>query len=134
MDAFEQLERKRASRHRLRAQRERRGRLQSRVVAASLICFVLLWGIVFTQMATGNDPVLSGGSSRHGHGAGAAKQPRAQPEASGEEAAVPIEEEVPVEEEFVPVEEEVLPEEEAVPVEEEELFEPEPEAVVTGQS
>jgi hypothetical protein len=34
--------------------------LRGRVVALSLICFVLLWGIVFAQMATGNDPVLSG--------------------------------------------------------------------------
>jgi len=133
MDPFEQLDRKRASRHRLRAQRERRGRLQGRVVAASLICFALLWGIVFTQMATGNDPVLGGGSGRHRNGAVAAKQPHTQPEASEEEAAVPIEEEVlpeeeaPVEEEeFVPVEEEAVPEEEP--------FAPEPEAVVTGQS
>ena len=26
----------------------------------SLICFALLWGVVFAQMATGNDPVLGG--------------------------------------------------------------------------
>jgi hypothetical protein len=58
VDSLEKIERKRQARHRLRAQRERAARLKTRVVAISLICFALLWGIVFTQMATGNDPVL----------------------------------------------------------------------------
>ena len=44
---------------RLAAQKRRAGLLRGRVVIASLICFALLWGIVFAQMATGNDPVLS---------------------------------------------------------------------------
>jgi hypothetical protein len=30
------------------------------VVVLSLVCFAVLWGVVFVQMATGNDPVLSG--------------------------------------------------------------------------
>ena len=62
MDPLEKIERKRQARHRIRAQRERAARLRTRVVAISLICFALLWGIVFAQMATGNDPVL--GSSK----------------------------------------------------------------------
>ena len=60
MDPIEKHERKREAGGRLRAQRQRTGRLRGRVVAISLICFVLLWGIVFAQMATGNDPVLAG--------------------------------------------------------------------------
>jgi len=60
MDPIEKQERKREAWRRLRAQRQRVGRLRGRVVASSLICFVLLWGIVFAQMATGNDPVLAG--------------------------------------------------------------------------
>ena len=64
MDPFEKIERKRQARHRIRAQRERAARLKSRVVAISLICFALLWGVVFVQMATGNDPVLSDSSDR----------------------------------------------------------------------
>lgn len=59
MDSIEKQERKREARRRLRAQRRRAGQLRDRVVASSLICFVLLWGIVFVQMATGNDPVLA---------------------------------------------------------------------------
>lgn len=31
------------------------------MVVVSVIAFVLLWGIVFAQMATGNDPVLGNG-------------------------------------------------------------------------
>lgn len=59
MDPIEKQERKREAWRRLRAQRQRAGQLRGRVVAISLICFVLLWGIVFAQMATGNDPVLA---------------------------------------------------------------------------
>jgi GT2 family glycosyltransferase len=59
MDPIEKQERKREAFRRLRAQRHRAGELRGRVVTISLIGFVLLWGVVFAQMATGNDPVLS---------------------------------------------------------------------------
>ncbi|MCW2987996.1 MAG: hypothetical protein JWM24_934, partial [Solirubrobacterales bacterium] len=58
MDPIEKMERKREAQRRLRAQQRRVGRLRSRMIAISLIAFVLLWGVVFAQMATGNDPVL----------------------------------------------------------------------------
>lgn len=138
MDPFERSERQRAARYRQRAQQARRSRLQGRVVVASLICFALLWGIVFTQMATGNDPVLSAKRTQVAQPHKQATRPAPEEEAVPieEEAApeeeFPVEEEVPVEEvEEAPVEE--IPAEEAAPVEEEE-FAPEPEAVVTGQS
>jgi hypothetical protein len=60
MDPIQKRELKRQAWMRLAAQRHRAGRLRGRVVAISLICFVVLWGVVFAQMATGNDPVLSG--------------------------------------------------------------------------
>jgi hypothetical protein len=60
MDPIKKRELKRQARMRLTAQRRRAGVLRGRVVAISLICFVVLWGVVFAQMATGNDPVLSG--------------------------------------------------------------------------
>jgi hypothetical protein len=60
MDPIEKRELKRKAWMRLAAQRRRAGLLRGRVVAISLICFVVLWGVVFTQMATSNDPVLSG--------------------------------------------------------------------------
>lgn len=59
MDPIEKRELKRQAWRRLAAQRRRAGLLRGRVVAVSLVCFALLWGIVFVQMATGNDPVLS---------------------------------------------------------------------------
>lgn len=63
MDSFEKHERMQDARRRLRAQRQRAGQLRGRVVAISLIGFVLLWAVVFAQMATGNDPVLGDKSS-----------------------------------------------------------------------
>jgi hypothetical protein len=60
MDPIEKRELKRKAWMRLAAQRRRAGVLRGRVVVMSLICFVVLWGVVFAQMATGNDPVLSG--------------------------------------------------------------------------
>jgi hypothetical protein len=70
MDPFEKMQRKQQARHRIRAQRERAGRLKTRVVAISLICFALLWGVVFVQMATGNDPVLGDSSATIARGGG----------------------------------------------------------------
>jgi non-ribosomal peptide synthetase component E (peptide arylation enzyme) len=60
MDPIEKRELKRKAWMRLAAQKRRAGVLRGRVVVMSLICFVVLWGVVFAQMATGNDPVLSG--------------------------------------------------------------------------
>jgi hypothetical protein len=59
MDPIEKRELKRRALAKLAAQKRRAGLLRGRVVIASLICFLFLWGIVFAQMATGNDPVLS---------------------------------------------------------------------------
>jgi hypothetical protein len=51
----------REAQRRLAARRRRVGILRSRVIAVSLLCFALLWAVVFVQMATGNDPVLGAG-------------------------------------------------------------------------
>jgi hypothetical protein len=45
------------------AMKRRTGRLRGRVVAIAAIGFVLLWTVVFVQMATGNDPVLGTGAA-----------------------------------------------------------------------
>src|SRR6476659_4241341 len=137
MDPFEMQERKREARRRLRAQREKAGELRGRVVAISLVCFAMLWGIVFVQMATGHDPVLGNPSStvaqRHG---GADRRPaRAnvteagastdseEPSCGAEELETSELEGEPVEEEFVEPEVETEPEPE-----------PEPAPVITSQS
>ncbi len=114
MDDFERLERKREARRRLAAQRGRAGRLRGRVVAGSLVCFVLLWGIVFGQMVTGNDPVLAPKAERAAQVKASAKVARVRP------SAAPVEAEVAVE-----------PELQAEPEPE---VEPEPEPLTTGQS
>jgi hypothetical protein len=135
MDSFEKIERTRNARRRRQAQQLRAGALRSRVVAISLICFALLWGIVFVQMATGNDPVL--GSSA-GQGSRAASRPQSSgasssPPPESRQPEVEVEPE-PVEPEFVEPEVEV----EEPQFEEPEVIEPEPEPepepVITGQS
>jgi hypothetical protein len=138
MDPFEMEERKREARRRLRAQREKAGELRGRVVAISLLCFALLWGIVFVQMATGHDPVLGDtsstvaqrnvGADRHPARASVAEagaSTDSEEPSSGEEEletseAETVEPVEPVEEEFI----------EAEP----EFVEPEPAPVTTSQS
>lgn len=63
MDSFEKQALKQEARRRLRAQRQRAGQLRARVVTIALIGFVLLWGVIFAQMATGHDPALGDKSS-----------------------------------------------------------------------
>jgi hypothetical protein len=111
MDPIEKMERRREAQHRLRAQRQRVGRLRSRVVAVSLIAFVLLWGVVFAQMATGNDPVLGTSSSAIAKPAAAAAAEAIETTAPKELEPEVVEPE-PVEEELVEVE----PEPEPAPV------------------
>ena len=60
MDDYRKTELQRTAKARLALQRERVRRLRQRCIAASLICFALLWGVVFTQLVSGDDPVLSG--------------------------------------------------------------------------
>lgn len=86
MDPIRKRELKRQARMRLSAQRRRAGLLRGRVVVLSLICFALLWGVVFAQMATGNDPVLAAKE--------AAAKTRTNEEAS---EAEPVEEEAEAE-------------------------------------
>ncbi len=140
MDPFEKIERKRQARGRIRAQRERARKLRARVIAISLICLALLWGVVFVQMATGNDPVLGDSSSTAVKGAAGANRHAAKvalaeagtstdSEESGATEPEELEEEAFGEE---PTEEEPI-EAEAEPVEEE-FAEEEPAPVITSQS
>jgi len=140
MDNFEKQERKREARRRLAAQRGRAGRLRGRVVAGSLICFAMLWGIVFGQMVSGNDPVLASkakaAARRESPAGGAAKEAieTTEPEEVESQLAEPEAEEVeaPIEAEaeFAP-EPEVEPE---IEFEAEPEPEPELEPLTTGQS
>jgi hypothetical protein len=106
MDSYEKAERKRQARHRLHAQKARAGRLRNRVIAISLVCFALLWGAVFVQMATGNDPVLGRSATK------TATAARSRPAETKVEPEVETEVE-PAETEIEPVESEVEAELEA---------------------
>jgi cytoskeletal protein RodZ len=85
MDTHERQEKEREARRRLNAQRSRAGFLRGRVIAASILCFVALWVVVFAQMATGNDPVLAPKSQA------AAKETSQQPSSAGNSASEAIE-------------------------------------------
>jgi hypothetical protein len=142
MDHHERQEKKREAMRKLGAQRRRAGELRRRVVATSLVAFALLWAVVFAQMATGNDPVLSTKSaapattSRHHAKARKAKAAAVEVEPDGV-GPVEAEEREPepaeAEPEFVEPEAEVEIEEVEPEPEAEEFIE-EPAPVVTSQS
>jgi hypothetical protein len=119
MDPFEASDRRREAQRRLWARRRRTGELRTRVVALTLVGFVLLWGVVFTQMATGNDPVL--GAGHHSHRRAVVQTDRRETRGADEPEPEPEFQPEP-EPEYVPE-----PEPEAEP-----LFEPE--VVETTQS
>ncbi len=141
MDPIEKQERKREAQRRLRSQRRRAGLLRSRVIVVSLVGFALLWGVVFVQMATGNDPVLGDSSSARvatSRRARAADRMRgsaipAEADASADSEEPPAAEAIEAAE---PEEVEPQPEEVEPGPAEAELAEPEPEPapVTTSQS
>jgi hypothetical protein len=98
MDSHEKRERKRLAEHRLDAQRRRLGVLRNRVVAVAIATFVLLWCVIFVQLATGNDPVLGQTSAAAKRGAEATRAREvegvatdAEPEATEAEAEAEVE-------------------------------------------
>jgi hypothetical protein len=68
------------------AMKRRTGQLRRRVAATAVIGFVLLWTVVFVQMATGNDPALGSGKAARS----ATKKTRASnPQRQSLQATVP---------------------------------------------
>jgi hypothetical protein len=137
MNPIQKRELKRQAWMRLAAQRRRAGLLRGRVVALSLVCFVILWAVVFAQMATGNDPVLSGkekavaaNSPQAGHPRKVERERAARKAQEGEQEPE-VADGPEIEEEFF--EAEVEPEEEFFEAEPE-FVEVEPEPLVTSQS
>jgi hypothetical protein len=59
MDDLRRLEAKGLARAKIRSRRRRVSTIRSRTIRGSLALFTVLWGIIFAQLATGNDPVLS---------------------------------------------------------------------------
>ena len=100
-------------------------------MAISVVAFALLWGIVFVQMATGHDPVLSNKPKATASGREAARSDGISDggEAAGARAAAAEAVETTEPDESEPVE----PEPEYVEPEPE-YVEQEPAPVITGQS
>ncbi|HEY0316747.1 MAG TPA: hypothetical protein VGC49_00450 [Solirubrobacterales bacterium] len=112
------------------------GVLRNRVVAVTIATFVLLWCVIFVQLATGNDPVLGQTSAAAKRGAEATRAREvegvatdAEPEATEAEAEAT---EPEAEAEAEALEAEALAEAEARAQAEAEAIELE--AVTTGQS
>ena len=128
----------RRGKRKLDAMKRRATQLRERVVVTAIAGFVLLWTVVFVQMATGNDPVLGAGKAAQRP---ARKVAARNPERPSPQAAPPEEEteEAEAEAEAEGFEVERLEAEEAEARELEEIeaeeaeFE-ELEAVTSGQS
>ncbi|HEX3239736.1 MAG TPA: hypothetical protein VHR18_06335 [Solirubrobacterales bacterium] len=59
MDESRKAAQREQAKARLEIQRARVRQLRRRCIAVSVVCFALLWGVVFTQLVSGNDPVLA---------------------------------------------------------------------------
>jgi hypothetical protein len=58
-DDLHRLEAKGLARAKIRSQRLRVSRIRRHTVRGSVALFVVLWGVIFGQLVTGNDPALS---------------------------------------------------------------------------
>jgi len=59
MNEVRKLEAKGLARAKSRSRRRRVATIRSRTIRGSLALFAILWGVVFVQLASGNDPALS---------------------------------------------------------------------------
>jgi len=75
MDEARKLEAKGLARARSRSRRQRVATIRSRTIRGSLALFAVLWGVVFVQLASGNDPVLSNEQRAEGSSAAATREP-----------------------------------------------------------
>jgi cytoskeletal protein RodZ len=80
-----ELARRRGQR-KLDAMKRRTGQLRQQVAAIAVIGFVLLWTVVFVQMATGNDPALGTGVTSR---SAVKKKPAPDPERRSFQATAP---------------------------------------------
>jgi cytoskeletal protein RodZ len=137
MDDLDRLEAKGLARAKSRSRRRRVSTIRKRTIRGALALFALVWGIVFVQMVSGNDPALKSAPTA------SAQAAKREPETEQESAT---ETEEPVEPETEPLfesepEAEAESEFEETPAESEfeeapaEEAEPEPvEPVVTSAS
>ncbi len=109
MDEVRKLESKGLARAKARSRRLRVSTIRSRTIRGSLALFAVLWGIVFVQLASGNDPALSTKQQSEKHSPTArveptpaepAREPAPEAEAEIEGSEFEAEEAAPEFEEF----------------------------------
>ncbi|HEX8958766.1 MAG TPA: hypothetical protein VF770_02980 [Solirubrobacterales bacterium] len=83
MDDLRRLEAKGLARAKIRSRRRRVSTIRRRTVRGSLALFTVLWGIIFAQLATGNDPVLSRVKGTHTQAAASRETGKAAHSSSG---------------------------------------------------
>jgi uncharacterized membrane protein YdbT with pleckstrin-like domain len=126
------LEAKGLARAKARSRRLRVSRIRSLTFRGSLVLFLVLWAVVFVQLASGNDPALNSiAKTGRQHTTAAAREPQESREPAPE-FEPEFEEPEEVEPEFEEPEFEPESEFEAEP--EVEFEEPEPEPVITASS
>lgn len=92
MDDLRRLEAKGLARAKIRSKRRRVSTIRRRTVRGSLALFAVLWGIIFVQLVSGNDPVLSRVKSAHAQPAASHEGGKgAHPHSSSAPAAAPPE-------------------------------------------
>jgi outer membrane biosynthesis protein TonB len=132
VDDLRRLEAKGLARAKARSRRLRVSRIRSLTFRGSLVLFLILWAVVFVQLASGNDPALSRiRKAPHQQATPASREPQESREPAPEfepEAEEPVEVEPELEE--AESEFEAEPEVEF----EEPQPEPEPEPVITSSS
>jgi hypothetical protein len=93
VDEQRRLEAKGLARAKARSRRLRVAWIRSRTIRGSLALFAVLWGIVFVQLVSGNDPALSS-SSKGGSGKVTAtreQQSSREPAPEAETETTPVE-------------------------------------------
>ena len=109
MDEVRKLEAKGLARAKSRSRRRRVSTIRSRTIRGSLALFAVLWGVVFVQLASGNDPALSTKQHAARNSAAAspeptpaepAREPAPEAEAELDGSEFEVEEAVPEFEEF----------------------------------
>jgi hypothetical protein len=93
VDEQRRLEAKGLARAKARSRRRRVAWIRSRTIRGSLALFAVLWGIVFVQLVSGNDPALSS-SSKGGSGKVTAtreQQSSREPAPEAETETTPVE-------------------------------------------
>jgi hypothetical protein len=89
MDEVRRLEARSLAHARARSRRRRVATIRRRTIHGALALFAILWAIVFVQLASGNDPVLSRSTSQTEQPQTAPAKAGWEPEASSEFEAEP---------------------------------------------